>query len=367
VDVDLDGALWALEEGYCLWVGAGVSRHVAAKRAAVPLWEELTRELETEAGLGPGERRDLPSRLDCCRSAIGDKRFRHHLRRRYLTELAAAILLQANDHVGREEYVPAPVWALASLGQQANPIVSFNIEPLSSLLLARPAGPMRLCFQRQLDQPTPSWGEGSSRFRRLVYHPHGLVSGRSVMTASEYLANRTTLAFELAIHAAFASNLVIVGMSLADDYLRDQIERARSSLHEVYWFDSHFPERLEAWATRCRISRVQVDWARFWERWTALPVELSRADLCAGWYMAVELAAEEVSGGPLSDFGRTLSHRALPSDTIDVGKRFGEAGHRAGETELLIEGLDPHAVCRAVRGRLSGEGIEPPILQRHYG
>jgi hypothetical protein len=67
----------------------------------------------------------------------------------------------------------------------ANPIVNFNIEPLSSLLLARPAGPVRIMFQQPKGKPAYTWREPGGRFQRLVYHPHGLATLDTVMTATQ--------------------------------------------------------------------------------------------------------------------------------------------------------------------------------------
>jgi len=83
------------------------------------------------------------------------------------------------------------------------------------------------------------------------------------MTASQYKVNRETLAFRLAIHAAFGNTLVIVGMSLNDDYLRQQIEASRASLEEIYWFDSQFPGRLATWAQQHEIKMAKIDWSTF--------------------------------------------------------------------------------------------------------
>lgn len=59
-------ALWTLEGGYCLWVGAGLTRQVAAGQTSVPLWDQLTLEMETAAGVKSGDNSDFPNRLDKC-------------------------------------------------------------------------------------------------------------------------------------------------------------------------------------------------------------------------------------------------------------------------------------------------------------
>jgi hypothetical protein len=116
------------------------------------------------------------------------------------------------------------------LAQFANPIVSFNVEPLSSVLPARPAAPIRLVPYSN-DRPSEfTWREPFGKFQRLVYHPHGLIITDPVMTESDYHSKNGTLAFGLAIHLAFGNNLAIVGMSLDDEFLRKQIEDSRRQI-----------------------------------------------------------------------------------------------------------------------------------------
>src|SRR6185436_7221230 len=131
-------ALWELEGGYCLWVGAGVTRQVVAGHADVPLWAQLTEEMEATAGVDAPVDEDFPTRLDRCAARLGHKRFQSRLRERYYTQVAESLLSQALELVEAEDFVPEPIRSLAALGQCANPIVSFNIEPISSLLLGRP-------------------------------------------------------------------------------------------------------------------------------------------------------------------------------------------------------------------------------------
>src|SRR5262249_50600632 len=163
METDVRQALWRLESGYCLWVGAGLTRQVAAGHAAVPLWDEVTRELETAAGIHGGEGGDFPTRLDGCLTRLGDKMFRAFLRERYYTRLCEALLAQADLALSADDYIPEHVRAVAALGQLANPIVSFNIEPLSSLFLGRPAGPVRIVFQQPPGKPTYTWREPAGR------------------------------------------------------------------------------------------------------------------------------------------------------------------------------------------------------------
>src|SRR5262249_27919498 len=150
VETSLDEAVWAINQGYCLWVGAGVTRQIAGANTSVPLWGSLTDELEAAAGVLIPEHSDFPSRLERCKPGLGEIAFHRFLRVRYYTELCYAVLSQAAAVVDREEFVPENAVCLAALGQMANPIVSFNIEPLSSLLLARPCGAFLLRFQQAI-------------------------------------------------------------------------------------------------------------------------------------------------------------------------------------------------------------------------
>jgi hypothetical protein len=281
MDPSLSQALWALEAGYCLWVGAGLTRQIAAGHAAVPLWDQITIELESAAGIQSGAGKDFPNRLDRCLKRLGENAFRSFLRERYYTNLCEAVLSQAKLSLDGEDYVPENVRAVAALGQLANPIISFNIEPLSSLLLGRPAGPVRIVSQQPQGKPAYTWREPGSRFQRLVYHPHGLTTVDAVMTASQYEANSQTLAFGLAIHASFGNTLVIVGMSLDDEYLRHQIELFRASIGSIYWFNSQFSEELSSWAMKHDIATVRAGWNDFWQHWHQLPIDFERPDLAA--------------------------------------------------------------------------------------
>src|SRR5215469_13580338 len=67
--------------------------------------------------------------------------------------------------------------------------------------------------------------EASDFYKRPIYHPHGLVTGRCIMTSSDYQELNGGLALQLAVHASFGNNLIIAGLSLEDEYLRDQISK----------------------------------------------------------------------------------------------------------------------------------------------
>ena len=374
METSLDDAVWAINEGYCLWVGAGVTRQIAGAKTAVPLWGPLTKELESAAGVLSPEQDDFPSRLDRCKALLGETAFRRFLRVRYYTELCCAVLSQAAAVVDGEEFVPENALCLAALGQMANPIISFNIEPLSSLLLARPCGPFLLRFQQSIAKQSLTWREQTARFQRLVYHPHGLATADTVMTTQEYKANRQTLAFGLAIHACFDNKLAIVGMSLDDQYLRRHIERFRANIGQIYWFNSQFPDELASWAERCGIVRVLCQWSDFWHYWRGLVTDRSIQFDCGGletaWYLAVSEAADEAEGGYLGSLQRSLTrtHIAADSDLAALAARMAQEGDVAGEPgkKRLIDDREPSEIAHRVRERLLAAGFQVPIITRSY-
>ena len=373
--MDVEQAIWAVSEGYCLWVGAGLTRQLAGGHAAVPLWDEITSELESAAGVRRAGKKDFPTRLDRCLNKLGRNVFRSFLRQRYYTRLCEVILVQAELALEGGDGVPAHLRSIANLGQLANPIVSFNIEPLSSLLLGRAAGPVRLMVQQPRGKPSQTWresGEAGGRFQRLVYHPHGLATAESVMTATQYRTNSQTLAFGLAVHASFGNTLVIVGMSLDDAYLRRQIERFRPSIGSIYWFNSRFSRRLSSWAAGLDINCVNAPWDAFWQEWDRLRTDLDRHQLAAAWYMAVGEAVEEVEGGSLGSLERSLTSTAsggIPDEFQRLASRLAEVGRRVGEPgkPQWSGSKTPREIELALRDRLIRDQIPLPSITKKVG
>jgi hypothetical protein len=76
-----------LAEGYCLWVGAGLTRHITGGRAKAPLWPEITRGLEGQAGLPLRDDHKYPERLQICFDRLGEAAFQRILRDNYYTQL----------------------------------------------------------------------------------------------------------------------------------------------------------------------------------------------------------------------------------------------------------------------------------------
>ncbi len=344
---------------------------MASGHTAVPLWDELTLELESEAGVHSGDKKDFPHRLDECVTLLGESVFRSFLRERYYTEFCCALLSQAVTLLDSEDFVPDSVRAVARLGQLANPIVSFNIEPLSSLVLARPAGPVRILFQQPQGKPSYTWREPGGRFQRLAYHPHGLATHDAVMTATQYEANRQTLAFGLAVHASFSNTLAIVGMSLDDAYLRRHIEQFRSSIGPIYWFNSQFSDELSSWANEHGITTVRSQWGDFWQHWSTLPIDLERRDVAVAWYLAVSEAVEEAEGGSLGSLERSLS-KMQPRDgsrgISSLAAYLAQGGTAAGEPGKgrLVGGKEPREIELKLRTRMADAGVPLPIISKKY-
>jgi hypothetical protein len=195
------------------------------------------------------------------------------------------------------------------LGARANPIVNFNIEVITSYLLGGAEPHAIKCFI----PPVPGAahvlsGHGQytlspSRHNRAIYHPHGAVAvgGICVMTASEYRAMRGTLALQLAVHAAFRSPLAIVGMSLDDEYLREQLAEFRDQIDEVFWFrtmDSAVSDQLEHWCIVNRVCVVDVKtWPAFWDQVDLMLPAPPEEGLTSNWLNVVSEADNAVRTG----------------------------------------------------------------------
>jgi hypothetical protein len=143
----------------------------------------------------------------------------------------------------------------------------------------------------------------TSRHNRAIYHPHGAVTvgGICVMTASEYRAMRGTLALQLAVHAAFRSPLAIVGMSLDDEYLRQQLAEFRDQVDEVFWFRTMGPmasDELERWCIVNRVCVVDVKtWPAFWDQVDLVLPAPPEQGLVCNWLNVVSEADDAARTG----------------------------------------------------------------------
>lgn len=295
-------------KGYCLWVGAGVGIYLAkAGGESLPNWCQLVEEVETEAFAQPQLHNfktefSLPERLDVSLRKIGRIRFQKLLRSRIHLKLGHALIraLEINNQCE----VPLEVKRLGQLGMLANPIVNFNIETVTSAAIAGPGGTYSI--KPFMSDQHPSVLVHSSmtvnnvfmssakvvstdarKFPRQIYHPHGAIdiSGLCVLTKSDYKSLEGTLAFQLAVHASFMSPLLIAGMSLNDDYLRNQIASFRPYIGPVIWCTFENPTgEVEKWALLHDVTVAKFESTEsFWEEFVVqlpMPDELS---LLNGW------------------------------------------------------------------------------------
>ena len=258
--------------GYCLWVGAGLGKHLGAHAGVpVPLWGELVSAMEEDAGLrweGGGEELSLPQRLNGVVWKLKRQEFQRGLRMRCAVPTADAVYTLLQQWVDDKE-VPSVIDDVTLVGALANSVVNFNVETISSRLLAA-SGPFHL---RVFHPPLPGSSgitRNSSRslerskveVSRDVLHPHGAIdiSGRCVFTEQEYSSMDGTLALELAVHRGFRDHVLIMGMSLGDEYLRRQLARFRGQLRRVVWCVSGSEDpRLLDWACAHRVTCVRFD------------------------------------------------------------------------------------------------------------
>jgi hypothetical protein len=122
----------------------------------LPGWPEIVTTLEHEANLKhPAYDGSLPERLEVVYRALKVKPFQQALRQSLLCSLATSVIKAALQYAPLPDPVPIQVRQLARLGTLANPIVNFNIETLTSSVIASPGGPFWIkCFT----PPVPALG-----------------------------------------------------------------------------------------------------------------------------------------------------------------------------------------------------------------
>src|ERR1035441_8545045 len=172
-------------EGYCLWVGAGVSIHLSGVggRPRTPNWSDLAKQMEEEAQLTPlNANLSFPDRFERMRRARGFEWFQSKLREKVLCRLSASVTEATSDLCRESRYpVSREGQQLAKLGRLANPVVNFNLETITSLAIARSGGPCSIkCFAHpkitELDANQVKRDDhGGISYRRHVYHPHGAI------------------------------------------------------------------------------------------------------------------------------------------------------------------------------------------------
>jgi hypothetical protein len=340
--MNVEEALCSVERGYCLWVGAGLTVQLAGGPHHAPDWLGITRHMEQMAGLPPSTQPN-PERLEACATQLGTDIFRRELRKAYYTSLSKVLLAAAQRALDSGQIVPPRLRQIEALGRVANPIVSFNIEPFSSYILARPMGPCRVVFYSGAEHPAAAWDEAADSFKRLVYHPHGMVTSTCTMTSSDYARLNGGLALQLAVHAAFGNNLVIVGLSLEDQYLRNQISQFRQSINRIFWFDTSFSAEAASWAAGARVDAIRLpDWPSFWDTVERLLyggqpapyLQKIQEGLYAAWYRVLDEAHREAMGGVASETYRVLSKSSSAGGLAGKAGAMGEPGNSVLPPEL---------------------------------
>jgi len=252
--------------GCCLWIGAGAS--IALTRRATPSWPELVKRIADDNGKLEPTAPDLPDRLEELSQLIGHETFRQALR----AKLIDPVLIASLDLDVAEQQ--------AIIGARAGSMVSFNVEAISATPFTLMSGQSQWrTFRERTDMSAalvPSGTNGA--IGKPIYFPHGLLPlGNVVMTKSEYTRHLGSVAVATAVHLAIGSDLVILGMSLADQYLRDAILQNRRWLRDVYWLGDSFGFR--EWARVAKVTCLAVDHA---DLWRGLAAGILAADTTGG-------------------------------------------------------------------------------------
>lgn len=240
--------------GYTLWLGAGVAKALTKGRA--PTWDELTTRLVGSTPLPPHwDTTDYAARLEWISKTLGHEAFRRELRRLVVT-----------DAVLNPDIDEAIVRDMAVIGARAGAIVSFNIEAVSSVpVAASPGGSSVLRPYLRDQQPPISVPTDGGITSKPVFFPHGLldIHGECVLTRSEYKAHGITMAVSTAINLCLGGDLVILGMSLGDEYLRDTIVHHRNWIRNVFWIANQHDH--EEWARIASVHCVKADHHEVWK------------------------------------------------------------------------------------------------------
>jgi hypothetical protein len=242
--------------GFTLWIGAGAS--IAATRGKTPGWKALIDELSADYACGPMATAnvDMPAKLEELSQRIGHKDLRKELRRRLIVEFESASL-------DLEVLI-----SQAMIGARASALVSFNIEYLSALPFHYARDGVSF-VGRTFRERSPFSGQlvidtQPGIVFPPVYFPHGLLDlGNVVMTKSEYDKHLGSLAVTTAVHLAIGGDLVIIGMSLGDTYLRDALLQNRRWIREIYWLGSK--NDFQEWSRVAEVTFVEAPIDKVWQ------------------------------------------------------------------------------------------------------
>jgi hypothetical protein len=239
--------------GFTLWIGAGAS--IALTNRATPTWSGLVSAVAAAHGAKSfGLTGDFPSDLENLSQSITHQIFRKELRQRLIEPIVKSISI---DNAVCQ----------ALIGARASTIVSFNLEFFSSFpLTSMKCGAQfvaRTFRERSAYSMDLEPKAGGGVVSAPIYFPHGLLDyGAIVMTKSEYDRHQGSLAVSTAVHLAIGGDLVILGMSLGDAYLRDSILQSRRWLRNIYWLGDKF-DYLE-WARVANVTLVPAPHDTVW-------------------------------------------------------------------------------------------------------
>ena len=335
---DLNTAMSTLSNGgYCLWVGAGVATHLVGAGSGTDLgWKALTESLEREASLeAPQFAADYSSRLQVCLSVLGRDRFQVALRGQIYNVLRDQIIAAIEKRLNFDDPVPKEFRQLSRLGTLAAAIINFNVETWTSHCIASGGWPyqiksFRTVEVKELTSVLERHGPITTRFARSVFHPHGAIdiSGPCVLTSTDYRRLSGHLAYQLAVHQAFELDLAIVGMSLDDVYLRQQITDFRDQLGRVLWFTNRHLDPLKpikewAWANQIEVVAVDDAWGDFWQAVDNSLPPGDEASIIPTWSLLVMKAYREKRGGGSFSQWATLHQQHFgPGPTLDNLRRM---------------------------------------------
>lgn len=238
--------------GFTLWLGAGAS--VAATRATLPTWHALVADLSATPTDG-----DFPDRLERLSQELTHAEFRKQLRLRLLGSVDVSSF--DCDNLVQQAVIAA----------RAGALVSFNIEFLSAAALCLLRGGENF-LPRTLEERSPFGVDVTSDTRpgivgSPIYFPHGLLlKGNTVLTKSEYDRHCASFAMATAVHLCIGADLLILGMSLDDSYLRDAILQNRRWIRDVLWIGERDRFRHTEWARVAHVTCVDAPNADVWSR-----------------------------------------------------------------------------------------------------
>lgn len=255
-------------QGCCLWVGAGIDKYLT--RGEAPTWSQFIGQLETTVSNPASNTASLPKRAKWFEKFEGRAELIERVKQHIVAPARDAIR-QICEDAGMPAgitKVPSEFENLARLGRIANPIVNFNYTTWASALLRKPSGSMKL---RAVEDDRTDSEDAVLHVPVLdVIHPHGIAGefgDGCVITDGDY-ERKERLAFRVATAAAYHKPLAIVGMSLDDEYLREQLRDFRSEIGRVFWFcegSSDASSKIE-WMRSCNIEVINLEtWEQFWE------------------------------------------------------------------------------------------------------